>query len=54
LNSTELLRQVEAELLTRHPIGEMVWGEYLPSRVMRPNEWGAIDSCDAVILANGD
>jgi len=54
LNSAELLREVEAELRARHDIAGVVTGTYSPSRVMRPNEWGAIDTCDAVVLANGD
>jgi hypothetical protein len=54
LNSAELLREVEAELRSRHAIGGVVAGIYHPARVMRPNEWGALDTCDAVVLANGD
>ncbi len=54
LNSAELLQQVEAELRARHDIAGVVTGIYHPARVMRPNEWGAVDTCDAVVMANGD
>ena len=54
LNSFELLQQVEAELRARHDIAGVATGTYHPGRIMKPNEWGAIDTCDAVILANGD
>jgi hypothetical protein len=54
LNANELLACVEEELRSRHRIGEVVHGSYHPARVMRPDEWGAVDSCDAVILTHGD
>jgi hypothetical protein len=54
LNSAELLREVEAELRARHDIAGVVNGIYHPARVMRPNEWGELDTCDAVVMANGD
>jgi hypothetical protein len=54
LNSEELLRQVELELEARHEIAGGLHGIYNPGRVMLPGEWGPIDACDAVILANGD
>jgi hypothetical protein len=54
LNSAELLREVEAELRARYDIVGIVTGTYNPGRVMGSTEWGAIDSCDAVVLANGD
>jgi len=54
LNSAELLREVESELRSRHDIAGVVTGIYHPARVMRPTEWGEIDSCDAVVMANGD
>ena len=54
LNSSELLSEVEAELRARHDIAGFVLGSYNPGRVMQANEWGAIDTCDAAILANGD
>ncbi len=54
LNSAELLGEVEHELRTRYNIAGVVRGTYNPGRVMKSNEWGDIDSCDAVVLANGD
>lgn len=54
LNSQELLEQVELELRARHEIAGVITGVYDPGRVMQPGEWGPIDTCDAVILANGD
>jgi hypothetical protein len=54
LNATELLGCVGEELAARHPIAGTVTGTYHPARVMRADEWGAIDSCDAVILTHGD
>jgi hypothetical protein len=54
LNAAELLSCVEAELRSRHDIAGTVSGTYNPARLMRPDEWGAIDTCDAVILTHGD
>ncbi len=54
LNSRELLDQVEEELRSRHHIAGVVTGTYHAGRELKPHEWGAIDSCDAVVLANGD
>ena len=54
LNADELLSCVEDELRKRHDITEFVCGFYHPARVMRANEWGAVDTCDAVILTHGD
>jgi hypothetical protein len=54
LNAKELLAQVEAELRSRHEIAGVVTGLYSPGRVMHTDEWGELDTCDAVILANGD
>jgi hypothetical protein len=54
LNANELLSCVEEELRARHRIAGVVHGSYHPARVMRPNEWGEVDSCDAVILTHGD
>jgi hypothetical protein len=54
LNARELLDQVEAELRSRHDIAGVVTGIYSPGRVMGTDEWGELDTCDAVILANGD
>jgi hypothetical protein len=54
LNARELLVQVEAELRSRYDIAGVVTGTYLPGRLMRTDEWGELDTCNAVILANGD
>jgi hypothetical protein len=54
LNSQELLHEVEAELRSRYDLAGTVTGTYHPGRVMGPNEWGALDTCDVVVLANGD
>jgi hypothetical protein len=54
LNADELLDWVAVELRSRHDIAATVEGTYHPARVMRPNEWGALDTCDAVILTHGD
>jgi hypothetical protein len=54
LNAAELLHEVEAELRARHHIAGVVTGVYHPAREMRANEWGEIDTCDAVVMANGD
>jgi hypothetical protein len=54
LNADELLACVEEELRSRHAIAGVVRGFYHPARVMRANEWGAVDTCDAVILTHGD
>jgi hypothetical protein len=54
LNSVELLQHVEEELRARHEIAGVVTGTYHAGRELKPHEWGVIDTCDAVILANGD
>jgi len=54
INASELLDEVEAILRTRHHIGSTQRGFYNAGRVMRPEEWGDIDGCDAVILTHGD
>jgi hypothetical protein len=54
LNADELLACVADELRSRHDIADTVAGTYHPARVMRSNEWGALDTCDAVILTHGD
>jgi hypothetical protein len=54
LNSVELLQHVEVELWARHELAGVVTGTYHAGREMKPHEWGVIDTCDAVILANGD
>ena len=54
LNADELLAACEAELRARHAIAGVVRGGYHPARVLGGHEWGAVDSCDAVILTHGD
>jgi hypothetical protein len=54
INADELLSCVEAELRARYDLAGVVRGSYHPARVMRPDEWGAVDRCDAVILTHGD
>jgi hypothetical protein len=54
LNASELLACVAEELRVRHQIAGTVAGTYHPARVMRAEEWGALDTCDAVILTHGD
>jgi hypothetical protein len=54
LNADELLACVAGEIRSRHQIAGTVAGTYHPARVMRSNEWGALDTCDAVILTHGD
>lgn len=54
LNANELLSCVEAELRARHAIAGTVRGTYHPARVMKANEWGLVDRCDAVVLTHGD
>lgn len=54
LNAAELVAAVASELSARHKIAGQLTGHYMASRVMRPDEWGDIDSCDIVLLANGD
>jgi hypothetical protein len=54
LNADELLSACEVELRSRHRIAGTVRGFYHPARVLAAHEWGAVDSCDAVILTHGD
>ena len=54
LNATELLDACEAELRSRHRIAGVVRGSYHAARVLGAHEWGAVDTCDAVILTHGD
>ncbi len=54
LNANELLDACEAELRSRHHITGTVRGRYHPAKVLSAHEWGAVDSCDAVILTHGD
>ena len=54
INTTELLDECEAVLRQRYGIASSQRGTYNVSRVMRPEEWGDVDGCDAVILTHGD
>jgi len=54
INAAELLDEVEAILRERCGIGGTQRGTYNAGRLMRPEEWGDIDGCDAVILTHGD
>ena len=54
LNAKELLDACEAELRSRFRIAGVVRGSYHAARVLGAHEWGAVDSCDAVILTHGD
>ena len=54
INAAELLDEVEGVLRERYAIAGVVRGTYHPARVMRSDEWGAIDGCDAAILTHGD
>lgn len=53
LNSVRLMDMI-AEDLAREFDFTIKKGAYSPSRLMKQDEWGDVDSCDAVILANGD
>ena len=54
INAPELLEAVADVLRERYEIGSTQRGTYNAGRVMRPEEWGDIDGCDAVILTHGD
>jgi hypothetical protein len=54
INATELLDEAGRILTTRHRISGTRRGTYNAGRVMRPQEWGDIDGCDAVLLTHGD
>ena len=54
INSVELMDLVELEIKSRYDVAGFVRGVYNAGRVMRPNEWGNIDDCNAVILTHGD
>ena len=54
INTKELLDEVEAVLRRQYNIGSTARGFYNGAAVMRPDQWGDIDSCDAVILTHGD
>lgn len=53
-NTTELLDEVEVLPYQKFQVKSTVRGYYSASNVMRPEEWGDIDGCDAVILTHGD
>ena len=52
-NADRLLAMIEEELRKRYDF-EAVHGTYNLARMMDRDEWGDIERCDAVILANGD
>jgi hypothetical protein len=54
INTTELLDACEKILHEQHGIAGTQRGYYNAGRVMRPEEWGDVDGCDAVILTHGD
>lgn len=53
LNSVRLLEMM-AEDLARDFAFEVQTGGYWAFKLMEPADWGDVDQCDAVILANGD
>jgi hypothetical protein len=53
LNAGRLLDMIAAELALEFQF-RIVRGTYSPARKMEYEEWGDLDRCDAVILANGD
>ena len=54
LNAGELLTLVGERLAAEYRLAGIVRGTYAVSRAMEPGEWGAVDRCDAVVLAIGD
>jgi hypothetical protein len=54
INADALLDEVEKILREEHGIASAQRGFYNAGRVMRFEEWGDIDGCDAVILTHGD
>jgi hypothetical protein len=54
INAVELLDEVEAILCDRYRIAGTRRGTYNAARVMRPDEWGDPEGCDAIILTHGD
>jgi len=54
INTKELLDEVEAVLRHKYHIGSTARGFYNGAAVMRPDQWGDIDGCDAVVLTHGD
>jgi len=53
LNASLLLDFIRQELAKDYSF-TIVHGTYDPGRLMEGHEWGDLDQCDAVILANGD
>ena len=53
LNAGKLLELIRAELEKRYAFAVMR-GLYDPGNLMPEDRWGAVEKCDAVILANGD
>jgi len=53
LNADLLLENIRQELAKDYDF-TVVHGIYDPGRLMEEHEWGDLDKCDAVILANGD
>jgi hypothetical protein len=53
LNSVRLLEMI-ADDLAQDSSFTIQLGRYNASDIMKPDEWGDVDACDAVILANGD
>jgi len=53
LNSVRLMELI-AEELARDFAFTVRTGDYFAFRLMEAHEWGDVDACDAVILANGD
>lgn len=53
LNATKLLEMMRIELAKQFAF-EVRSGIYDPGNLMQVDGWGAVDECDAVILANGD
>lgn len=54
LNATRFLEIVGEELLERYPIQEVARGKFNAGRILRREEWEAIENCDAIILGIGD
>ncbi len=53
LNASRLLDLIAEDLHGTYDF-VVTRGTYHPQMLMSPDEWGDIDGCDAVILANGD
>lgn len=53
LNSVRLLEMITDELAQEFSFSVKT-GKYHAYKLMEPGEWGDVDECDAVILANGD